>query len=67
MLNYLIEGVVVAPDDRVLTGLEQVPSTGARSDDSDDLDSFTTGFRQLRVQLVEDFGKLGIRRSPFRA
>ena len=44
-------------------------ATGARSDDSDDFDfdSLTTGFRQLRVQLVEEFREFVVRRSPFRA
>jgi hypothetical protein len=41
--------------------------TSARSDDSDVPDSFTTGFRQLRVQLVEKFREFVVRRSPFRA
>jgi len=42
-------------------------STGAKSDDSDNLDSFTTCFRQLRVQLVEEFRKLVVGRPPLRA
>jgi hypothetical protein len=41
-------------------------TTGARSDDSDDFASFTAGFRQLRVQLVEKFREFLVRRPTFR-